>query len=134
MLGWYRSYDFEKQVPNFQCIKDSLASSDNVTSVSYRIDVGGKPLTLHGIEKPNQLHRFFYKLNGVSNNFYFNVNYLNETSYSHGVAATENQEAEKLVNIFKPFILKFESKIEAKCNFTLPNTIIRTTCDIESCK
>ena len=116
--GMSRSYFAEKTKPSFECVKRELMAIDGVSSVRYEVETGGIPITLHGLEEPDQTHRFSYTYKGISNsNFWFRVNYLGDTEYVH-IASTQNKEAAvSLVQHLRPIILKMENALESRCGF-----------------
>src|SRR6266480_5177102 len=63
------------------CVVSAVRSIDGMSNVTYKLESESWPLTSHGIEKPDEVHRFWYEYKGAHNNFYLLVSY--KASYHH---------------------------------------------------
>jgi len=102
-------------LPDSACIAEAIKSVQGVSNYVYKVESGGRPLILHGIEKPNKIHRHTYVFSGLNGNFYFNENYAGEVEYHHTYLGLNQTPSQKEINIIRPVINRIEKQIEKKC-------------------
>lgn len=71
--GVMRSYDVSGPV-DFACVEKLLASHPGVAEFDYELHDGSIPLTWRGLEEPDQVHRYSYRLQGFE--FETSVNFV----------------------------------------------------------
>jgi hypothetical protein len=123
-----------EMVPDISCVTSAVSSVSGVSEVSHRIESGGRPLTLHGIEKPDQIHRFFYKYNGLSGNFYFLINYQAHAEFHHTYIEMNRKPPQSEIDQMRPVMRQIEQAIENRCGMTDLNRVIKETCYGVLCK
>jgi len=120
--------------PNFNCIKLSLEDIDGVSNVHYQIEEGGRPITWHGLEAPNKVHRFEYSFKGIYNaNLFFITDYENNTDYHHSMSAVDYEKGQELTTSFYPFMKNLELLIEKRCGLPNFREDIIPFCDYDLC-
>ena len=105
----------DSPLPNNACIASAVKSISGVTDYEYKLELGVRPLTLHGIEKPNEVHRHTYRYSGLNGNFYFEVNYKGEVEYHHTYLYLDQIPPQTEINAIRPVMLKIEEGIEENC-------------------
>lgn len=121
-------------VPPFKCVEDSLRRVGGVSDVAYRVEEGGRPLTAHGIEKPDQIHRYMYTYRGLRTNFYFKVNYKNEIEFHHtyfDINATPPQDD---IDEIRPIMFKIEKRVANECGIPELSSSVKESCSGVQCK
>lgn len=90
-------------------------------------------MTLHGIEKPDQIHRFFYKYNGLGGNFFFLTNYQGRTEFHHTHIDVNRKPPQSEIDQIRPAMLRIEQAIEAQCGLTGLSRMIKESCNGVQC-
>ena len=83
LYGVFHSAAQISTIPADSCVVDALEAIPGITEVSTRIDNGSRSITLHGVERPDQVHRFFYNYRGVRSGFFILVSYNGRATYVH---------------------------------------------------
>jgi hypothetical protein len=125
--------DTLQSVPDISCVTAVLPTIPGVTDVAYETELGGRPLTWHGVEKPNQLHRFRYKYNGLFGNFFFETNFKGHTAFYHSYLMMNRRPPQSDIDQIHPVMLQIESAIEAQCDVSNLRRTIRERCQGVSC-
>jgi len=105
----------ESPYPDQACIKKAVLAVPGISEFDYRGETGGRPLTVHGIEKPNQIHRYLYKYSKLNGNFYFIVNYEGKTEFHHTYIGINRTPPQKEIDLMRPVMFKIEKEIEKQC-------------------
>lgn len=106
----------ETSLPGNSCIINAVQSVQGVSDVEYRTESGGRPLTLHGIEKPDEVHRYIYRYSGLMGNFYYRVNYKGDVEYHHTYFDINRVPPQSEIDNIRPIMFEIEKTIETKCN------------------
>jgi len=101
--------------PDISCITNAVQSVPGVSNVEYRSESGGRPLTIHGIEKPDEIHRYIYQYSGLTGNFYFRVNYKGGVDYNHTYFDINRTPPQNEIDEIRPVMFKIEQAIETEC-------------------
>jgi hypothetical protein len=104
-----------------------------MSNVQYKIESGEKPLTVHGIENPDQIHRFWYDYKGIHNNFYFLVRCDGVAEFHHGYFCMNCTPPQKDIDTIYPAILAVEDAIQEQCGPSNLKTKITETCSGVRC-
>jgi hypothetical protein len=105
----------DSPTPDIKCLENAVTAVPGVTKFEYRNEEGGRPLTMHGIEKPNQIHRFFYQYSGLNGNFYFLVNYKGEAEFRHTYIDINRTPPQRDIDTIRPVMFEIENEIEKQC-------------------
>lgn len=132
MRGVTRVAYFESY-PSNACVLSSVRAIDGVSNVEYSEEEGGKPLTLHGIEKPNIIHRYWYTYRGINNNFYFVESYDGSVEFHHGYGCLNCYPPQDVVDTIYPFILKLEMQLHDKCEIKDLESGVQEYCNGVEC-
>lgn len=122
------------QVPPFKCVEDSLRKVDGVSDVVYRIETGGRPLTAHGVEKPDQVHRYMYTYAGLNGNFVFIVNYKGDTEFYHTYIDINATPPQADIDAIRPAMSKIEKRVANECEVVDLASSIKESCSGVQCK
>jgi hypothetical protein len=103
------------QPPSATCISKALASVRGITGVKYNFEYGGRELTLSGIQKPDEIHRYSYELgSGMLTVLYFVVGYNNRTTIHNALMCADcGHESFKALH---PLMLQIENAMEHQCS------------------
>lgn len=116
--------------PSAKCVEEAIAAVDGVKNVSYSQEEGGRPLTLHGIEKPNQVHRFWYEYKGIKSNVYYVVHYDGTAEYHHSYGCINCTPPQELIDRLRPGMLAIDEAVSSRCGLTVP---IHESCSGVTC-
>jgi hypothetical protein len=120
-------------IPSDECVVQAVESIAGMSSVSFRLESGGRPLTLHGIEKPEVVHRFFYEYKGIRNNFYFLVNHDGSAEFHHGYLGMNYKPSQSDIDTIYPAILSVEDALQHHCGVIGLKSGIKETCSGVRC-
>lgn len=99
-----------------------------MSDVEYRIENGGRPLTAHGIEEPDQIHRYTYKYTGLNGNFYFKVNYEGETEFYHTYIDVNATPRQTDIVIIRQAMFKIEKRVADECGVVALSSSVTESC------
>lgn len=116
--GVTRSSSFS-QYPNTECVLNATRSIDGVSSVRYTTEEGSKPLTMHGIEKPDIIHRYWYTYKDIENDFYFRESFDGSVELRHGYACLNCYPDQDIINTIYPFLTTVEEKLKSQCGVSI---------------
>jgi len=72
-------------------------------------------LTLHGIEKPYQIHRFLYEYNGIQGSFYYMVGYDGRAEFSHTFLSMGIKPPQATIDKLYPAFRAVDDVLESQC-------------------
>ena len=104
--------------PRTECVLEAVKSIEGMSDVSYREESGSRPLTLRGVEKHDEIHRFWYQYKGLRNNFYFRVSYNGNTQLFHGYGCFNCTPPQEDVDRIYPAIIAVEQALETQCGIS----------------
>jgi len=119
--------------PGSNCVVDAVKSIDGMSNVFYQKESGGRRLTLHGMEKPDEIHRFWYEYKGLRNNFYFLVDYKGHVQLHHSFGCLDCTPPQEQVDKIYPAILAVEEALESRCGITGLRSNIKEYCSGVHC-
>ena len=102
--------------PDSSCIMKAVQSVPGVSNVEYKTESGGLPLTMHGLEKPDEIHRYIYRYSGLRGNFYYRLNYKRVADYSHTYIDLNRAPPQKEIDTIRPVMFQIEKAIETECD------------------
>jgi len=116
-FGIVRSADDVSVIPPDSCVVGALGAIPGIGNVSVRTEDGSRPLTLHGIEKPDKLHYYYYQYQGIPGWLYFSVSYSGRVSYRQGKIWLGNRtpQRQEVINRLYPAFNLVERALETKC-------------------
>jgi hypothetical protein len=104
-----------KPVPTSECVIEAAKSIEGLAEIEYRTESGGRPLTLHGIERADVIHRYRYVYKGIRNNFYFVESYNGNVEFRHGYGCLNCDPPQELIDTIYPFIINLERQLQLQC-------------------
>jgi len=122
------------EIPPFKCVENSLRKVEGVSDVLYRTEEGGRPLTAHGIEKPDRIHRYMYKYAGLNGNFYFKVNYKDETEFYHTYIDINATPPQADIDAIRPAMFQIEKRVADECGVPNFSSSVKESCSGVQCK
>jgi hypothetical protein len=114
MRGVTRVAYFEP-APDNECVIEAAKSINGLTDIKYTTESGGRPLTLHGIEKANVIHRYSYTYKDIENDFYFSESYNGKVEFRHGYGCLNCYPPQELIDKIYPFIIQMENQLQEQC-------------------
>lgn len=122
------------RVPADSCVVDALEAIPGITDVrSIDENSTSEPLTLHGVEKPDELHRFFYKYEGIADNLYLAVSYDGKTSYQHAFVMMDRRPPQAIVDRLYPSFKLVDVALETQCGVVGLSGMIKESCNGVRC-
>lgn len=127
MHGFTRVAYFESYPPD-NCIITTTKTIDGVSEVGYMREVGGRPLTLHGIESPDVIHRYWYTYKNIENDFYFVESFNGRVEFRHGYGCLHCHPSQDVIDTIYPFILELESRLKEQCEIRELDSALQEFC------
>lgn len=106
--------------PSVQCVKEAVSSVGGVSNVSYSLEQGGRPVTLHGIEKSDQVHRFWYEYKGIKSNAYLVARYDGSATYHHSYGCINCTPPQGTIDTLYPGMRAIDEAVWSRCGLSLP--------------
>jgi len=116
------------EVPPFRCVENTLRKVEGVSDVAYRVEEGERPLTAHGIENPDQIHRYMYRYAGLNGNFYFKVNYKGDTEFHQTYIDINATPPQADIDVIRPAMFKIEKRVANECGVVNLTSSIKEAC------
>ena len=120
--------------PEKTCIEKAILSVPNVSNLKYKKVSSGRPITLHGLEKADEVNYYFYKYLGLNGNLYFNVNYKEETTFFHTYIGMNKVPSQNEIDKIRPIMFQIESEIEKQCGLVDFSSKIEERCFSVKCE
>jgi hypothetical protein len=120
IAGVVRQTSQMPSAPSPQCVQEAASSIEGMTNVAYSLEQGGRPLTLHGIEKPDQVHRIQYRYAGVNGNLYFIVRCDGSATYHHTYICINCTPLQSNVDTIYPAMLAIDEAVRSRCGLSAP--------------
>ncbi|ADZ92959.1 hypothetical protein GV054_18930 [Marinomonas mediterranea] len=120
-------------VPNKECVIATAQTIEGLTEIEHSTESGGRPLTLHGIEKANVVHRYWYTYKDIKNNFYFVESYNGKVEFRHGYGCLNCYSSQEVIDTIYPFIIQMESKLQNQCGVNNLTSSIKEYCSGVKC-
>jgi hypothetical protein len=114
--------------PPVKCIEEAIASVEGIRNVSYSLEEGGRPLTLRGIEKADEVHRFWYEYHGVRSNVYFVKHHGGSAQYHHSYGCINCTPPQEVIDRIYPAMLAIETALESRCDLVGLRQSVRESC------
>ena len=128
--GVARYTDPMPSAPPARCVQDAVSSVEGVKNVSYSWELGSRPLTLHGIEKPDQVHRFWYEYKGIKSNLYFVARHDGSATYHHSYGCLNCTPPQSTIDTLYPGMRAIDEAIKLRCGVSAP---IQESCSGGKC-
>jgi hypothetical protein len=106
--------------PSTQCVREAVSSVEGVTNVTYSLEQGGRPLTLHGIAEPDQVHRVRYTYASVNGDVHFVVRYDGSATYHHTYICINCSPPQSTVDSVYPGMRAIDEAIRSRCGVSAP--------------
>ena len=120
-------------VPANECVIASAKSIEGLTEIKYATESGGRPLTLHGIEKENIIHRYWYTYKDIKNDFYFVESYNGKVEFRHGYGCLNCYPPQEVIDTIYPFIIKMENQLQDQCGVSSLASGVQEFCSGVKC-
>jgi hypothetical protein len=115
-------------LPTDSCVVNAVASIPGMNHVESRLETGGRPLTLHGIEKPDQIHRFLYEYKGVHGNFYYKLQYDGRAEFRHTFLSLGTKPPQATIDSLYPAFRAADDVLESQCGLIDLKAAIHEKC------
>jgi hypothetical protein len=115
-------------IPSDSCVVSAVQSIPGMSNVSSHLEAGGQPLTLHGIEKPDEIHRFSYEYYGVRSGFLYSVRYNGRAEFSHNYIYINRKPPQETIDRLYPALRAVDSALESQCGLVGLVASIREQC------
>lgn len=106
--------------PSLQCVRDAVFSVEGVTNVTYSLEQGSRPLTLHGIAEPDQVHRVRYTYRGVNSDLHFVVRYNGSATYYHTYISINRTPPQSIIDSIYPGMRAIDEAVWSQCGVAAP--------------
>jgi hypothetical protein len=127
-------------IPSDSCVVRALETIPGMTAISTRIEHGSRPLTLHGIEKPDTVHRFFYDYRGIRGSLFIAVSYNGHATYDNGYLRLlgnqplrDHGQRQSVIDQLRPALKEVDQALEAMCGMTDLSTKVHESCYYVRC-
>lgn len=101
------------------CIGRALEQVPELSNIEYQYKEGGKPLTLSGIQKPDQVHYYHYKTGDLNGYVYLIINYENESNIYQSYGTLHAIIPQKNIDIIRPIMSKIDTAVSESCNLDI---------------
>ena len=120
-------------VVNHVCIRDALGSVEGIHNIQHKQIEGGIPLTITGLQEPDQVHYYFYKIDSLNGYIYISTNYERKTEIAQTYGALNVIPPQEDINKIRPLMVKIESAVMEKCKIENIETLVKETCNGVTC-
>lgn len=127
--GLFRSAQGLTVAPQDKCVVTVLQSIPDVTNVAAQpVRNGSRPLTLHGIEKPDQEYYYSYEYRGVRHGLVFAKSYKGIVYYSSSLIYINSKPPQELIDKIRPILGPIEKALETQCGVTELTSKVTESC------
>jgi hypothetical protein len=126
--GVFHSAQDVSPVPSDLCVVNAITTIPGITNVSSRVDAGSRPLTLHGVEKPDEVHRFFYEYHGIHSSFFISVSYQGRANYFHDFIEINRKPPQDVIDQLHPVFNEVDRALQSQCGMTNLALKVHETC------
>jgi hypothetical protein len=116
--------------PSAQCVEHAISLVEGVKNVRYTLEQGSRPVTLRGVEVPDQVHRFWYEYKGIKSNLYLLVRYDGSATYHHFYGGINSTPPQSTIDGVYPGMRAIDEAVRARCGISVP---IRESCSGVKC-
>lgn len=120
-------------IVDHQCIRGALSSVGDIHDIEHKQEEGGIPITITGLQVPDQLHYYFYKAGDLNGYIYTRTNYEKKTEIIQSYGALHVTPRQEDINKIRPVMVKIESAIKDKCGIENIETLIKEICSGVTC-
>ena len=104
-----------------------------MSHVESRLETGGRPLTLHGIEKPDQVHRFLYEYKAIHGSFYYILHYDGRAEFHHTYGSIRIKPPQAIIDTLYPAFGAVDDALESQCGLIDLKIAIHEICSGVRC-
>jgi hypothetical protein len=115
-------------LPTDSCVVNAVESIPGMSHVESRLETGSRPLTLHGIEKPDQIHRFLYEYMGIRGSFYYKLQYDGRAEFSHTFLSMGTKPPQATIDTLYPAFRAVDDVLESQCGLIDLKAAIHERC------
>lgn len=126
------SADFD-QIPQPTCVTNAISTVPGISNVTYHADSGGRPITLHGIEKADVIQLYNYKYEGLKSSLWIVIRYDGHATLHDSFGCLNCGLSQSEVNRIYPAILQIEHALEAQCGMVGLRSKMREHCRGVTC-
>ena len=116
-------------VVKHECIGDALSSIEGIHNIQHKQTEGGIPLTITGLQEPDQVHYYFYKVGSLNGYIYISTNYERKTEIAQTYGALNIIPPQEDINKIRPLMVKVEAALMEKCKIENIETLVKETCN-----
>jgi len=126
--GVFHSARDVSPIPSDSCVVNAIGAIPGITNVSSGVEAGGRPLTLHGVEKPDEIHRFFYEYHGIRSSFFISVSYQGHADYFHDFIDINRKPSQDVIDRLHPVFSEVDRVLQTQCGMTNLALKVHETC------
>jgi hypothetical protein len=115
------------------CVVDAIRSIDGMTHVSSQLESGGRRLTWHGLQRPDEIHRFLYEYRGLRSGFYLLVTSDGAAQLHQSYGGLNRIPPQKDVDTIYPALLTIEVALQRQCGADALGSKIKQLCSGVRC-
>lgn len=119
------------EMPTLECVHQAIASTPGIAQVRYRQDTGGRPLTLSGIQAPDQTSSFTY-VGGQGSHIWGTLqltrNYRGEVAFQQTQLSMGEPPPQEDIDATRPLMQLIERKLESECGLVQLKTDVSESC------
>jgi hypothetical protein len=101
--------------PQTTCVMNAISTVPGITNVAYHAKSGGRPITMHGIEKADLIQLYDYKYEGLKGSLWIVLRYDGHATLQDSFGCLNCRLSQSEVNRIYPAILQIEHALEAQC-------------------
>jgi hypothetical protein len=121
-------------MPSDACVIEALQSIPAMLHVSSRVETGSSPLTWHGIESPDQIHRFFYEYNGIRGSLFISVSYKKRVDYHHDYLYIHQRPPQAVIDRLYPAFSAVDEALDSECGIPDLGSKVQESCNGVRCR
>jgi hypothetical protein len=115
-------------LPTDSCVVNAVESIPGMSHVESRLETGDRPLTFHGIEKPDQIHRFLYEYKGIHGGFFYKLQYDGRAEFSHTYIWIGTKPPQATIDRLYPAFRAVDDVLESQCGLIDLKATIHERC------
>lgn len=119
---------FVHTLPDLPKVKAQIETYPEIKEVRFETSEGGRPLTLTGIKKPDQVFYLFYTDNkDIHGTLMFIQDYKGEVSYSQYLISMNRRPPQKWIDATWPVMKKVEEDLISKFDLNEMRNSVRVS-------
>jgi len=103
------------EAPSFACIEAAIRSVEGIDQVRHEVREGGRPLTFTGIQKPDEVHYFFYGSGEVGATLMISIDYAGDVTFDQSLCRVNHPVPQEQIDAVRPLMIRIEHAIQEQC-------------------